>query len=114
MPEYGLCDKSPEELEDERFKQELFDAVKKEWIAEAAAMQRGVDAENSSIQTAEILRHMTDQIQELQDAQKTERQTRMASEKLQEKKDHRNLKIAIVSCIASVIAALVGIIAFFR
>ena len=81
MPEYGLSDKSPEELRDEQRKKELLESIKRGREAERAAIQRGIDAENSSIQTAEILRHMTNQMQEIRDTQEAEQQARIDAEK---------------------------------
>lgn len=69
MPEYGLCDKSPEQIEEERFNKEMIASFKRAEAKEAEAFQRKVDAENSSSQTAEILRQMMEQMQEIRDTQ---------------------------------------------
>lgn len=121
MPEYGLCDKSPEQLEEEQFNKEMIASLKHAEAREAEAFQRKTDAENSTIQTAEILQQMMEQIQEIRDTQGIEQRARILAEakadealQHQEKKDFRNLKIAVISCIASVVAAVVGILTFLN
>lgn len=85
MPEYGLCDKSPEQLEEERFNKEMIASSKRMEDIEAEARQRKANAENSSIQTAETLRQMREQMQEIRDTQEGERQARIESEQKVEK-----------------------------
>lgn len=121
MPEYGLCDKSPKQIEEEQFNKEMIASFKCAEAREAEAFQRKADAENSTIQTAEILRQMMGQMQEIRDTQEVEQQARISAEskaagveRRQEEKDRRNLKIAIISCIASVVAAVVGILTFLN
>ena len=80
MPEYGLRDKSPEELEEEKFFQEQRAIFKAAEAAELEAGRRQVAAEESIIQTAETLRQMSDQLQQIQDTQETERQARIKAE----------------------------------
>lgn len=85
MPEYGLCDKSPEQFEAERAREQF----QQEWIAttrhveakEVKAAQRKADAETGSIQTAEILRIMMEQMHEIHDMQEAERHARIDAEK---------------------------------
>lgn len=121
MPEYGLYDKSPEQIEEEQFSKEMIASFKRAEAREAEAFQRKADAENSTIQTAEILQQMMEQIQEIRDTQGIEQRARILAEakadeaiQHQEKKDFRNLKIAVISCIASVVAAVVGVLTFLN
>lgn len=80
MPEYGLGDKSPEQLEEEQFNQELIDSFKRAEATELEARRRQVAAEESIIRTAETLRQMSDQLQQIQDTQEAERQARIEAE----------------------------------
>ncbi len=43
-----------------------------------------------------------------------ERQARISAEKHQEKREHKNFWIALISCVASVVAAVVGILTFLN
>lgn len=106
MPEYGLGDKSPEELEEERYKKAFLEEIRRGREAEAAAIQRGIDAENSSIQTAEILCHMTDQIQEIRNVQEIERQARNDAEKANTKFQWVNTILVALTLVVTILFGL--------
>ena len=92
MPEYGLCDKLPEQIEEERLKQEMIASFRRAEAKEAEAHQRKVDAENSNIQTAEILHKMMEQMQEIRDTQEDEHQARIEAEQREEKASRMQIK----------------------
>lgn len=63
-------------------------------VAELKAIHERLDAEQTARISAEV--------------------KAAAVERRQEEKDRRNLKIAIISCIASVVAAIVGVLTFLN
>ena len=121
MPEYGLCDKSPEQIEEERFNQEMIASFKRAEAMEAKARQRKADAENSNIETAKMLRQMMGQMQEIRDTQEAERQARISAEEKateETEKQRRTDKarfifttvIGILTLIAGIVAAVAAIV----
>ena len=115
MPEYGLCDKSPEELEEEKFFQEQRAIFKAAEAAELEARCRQVAAEESIIRTAETLRQMSDQLQQIQDTQDAERQARISAEvkaaKDAEKQRRTDKARFIFTAIIGVLTLIAGIAA---
>lgn len=92
MPEYGLCDKSPEELDEEKFLQEQHAIFKAAEAAELEARRRQVAAEESIIRTAEMLDQMKGQMQEIRDTQAAEQQARIEAEQRAEKASRKQIK----------------------
>lgn len=122
MPEYGLCDKSPEEIEEERLNKELCAAFGRAEAIEAVARQRKTDAENSNIETAKMLRQMMGQVQEIRNTQMVEQQAQISAEVKAAKdteKQRRTDKarfiftatIGILSFIVGSIAAVAAVLA---
>lgn len=115
MPEYGLCDKSPEELDQEKFFQEqqaIFTAAE---TAELEARRRQVAAEESIIRTAEMLDQMRGQMQEIRDAQAAEQQARASAEikaaKDTEKQKRTDKARFIFTAIVGILTLIAGIAA---
>lgn len=115
MPEYGLCDKSPEELEEERFNQEIIASFKRAEAMEAKARQRKADAENSNIETAKMLRQMMNQMQAIRDTQEAEQQARISAEvkaaKDTEKQKRTDKARFIFTAIIGILTLIAGIVA---
>lgn len=115
MPEYGLCDKSPEELDKEKFFQEQQAIFKAAEAADLEARRRRVAAEESIIRTAEMLNQMSGQLQQIQDAQKAERQARISAEvkaaKDTEKQRRTDKARFIFTAIVGILTLIAGIAA---
>lgn len=111
MPEYGLCDKSPEQLEEDLFNREVSASFKRAEAAAAEARQRKATAENSTIQTAETLRLMMEQIQKIRDAQDAESQARISAEFKAEKDTNIQKRIDRARFWITLVATLIGSIA---
>lgn len=128
MPEYGLCDKSPEqrqrEYEEAQIRREINDLVKQSRAIETKARQRTVDAENSSIQaaktlyqTAEILKQIENQMKDIRDTQEAEQQARIEAEQHSEASSQRQIKenriwqiIAITIGLLTLAATILGLL----
>lgn len=109
MPEYGLCDKSPEELEEERFAQEMIATFKRAEAIEVEVRKRKAAAEDSSIKTAEMLRNMQAQVQKLSERLDAERQARQESEKAAQRSNRNTFIVAVISLIAAVLIGAITI-----
>lgn len=115
MPEYGLCDKSPEELGEEKFFQEQHAIFKAAEDAELEARRRQVAAEESIIRTAEMLDQMKGQMQEIRDTQAAEQQARISAEvkaaKDTEKQRRADKARFIFTAIIGILTLIAGIVA---
>lgn len=115
MPEYGLCDKSPEELDEEKFLQEQHAIFKAAEAAELEARRRQVAAEESIIRTAEMLDQMKGQMQEIRDTQAAEQQARISAEvkaaKDTEKQRRADKVRFIFTAIIGILTLIAGIVA---
>lgn len=111
MPEYGLCDKSPEELDEEKFIQEQQTIFKAAEAAELEARRRQAAAEESIIRTAEMLNQMSSQLQQIQDVQEAEQQTRISAENRAEKESHTQKQIDRARFWITTTIALIGSLA---
>lgn len=115
MPEYGLCDKSPEKLEEEKFFQEQQAIFKAAEAAELEARRRQATAEESIIRTAEMLDQMKGQMQEIRDTQATEQQARISAEvkaaKDTEKQRRTDKAQFIFTAIIGILTLIAGIAA---
>lgn len=109
MPEYGLGDKSPEQLEEEVLNKKMIDSFKRMEATEAKAQQRKADAENSSVQAAESLRNLQDQIRELSELLNLEREARQKAEKDAKKSSRMALIVAIISLVSAVAIGIITI-----
>lgn len=110
MPEYGLTDKSPERIAEEKAEEQFFKdgiaAFKRSELRELQDQKRRVEAESSSIQTAETLHRMEDQIQMLNQKMDVEHQERLRSEKTAVKFQWANLILVALTFVATVIFGL--------
>lgn len=115
MTEYGLCDKSPEELEEEKFFQEQHTIFKGAETAELEARRRQVAVEESIIRTAEMLDQMKSQMQEIRDTQVAEQQARISAEvkaaKDTEKQRRADKARFIFTAIIGILTLIAGIAA---
>lgn len=110
MPEYGLSEESPEKLQEKQAEEQIgreFIAVLNELQAvNAQARQRKVDAENSSIQSAESLHHLESQIQEIRGQQIAEHEERLRSEKRSTRFQWANIILVALTLLATIIFGL--------
>lgn len=92
MPEYGLCDKSSEDIEEEKFFQEQQAIFKAAEAAELESRRRQAAAEESIIRTAKMLSQMSGQLQQIQGTQEVEREARVKAEQRAEEASRKQIR----------------------